>query len=76
MAELVKRPRFQVLDKVRLKHGSQFVGTIAEARGTYNPDGNVLYRVHVPMDPEPLYLLVREEDIEKVEGETTAPPTS
>ena len=76
MAELVKRPRYDVLDKVRLKHGSRFVGTITEAHGTYNPDSHVLYRVYVPMDPEPLYLLVREEDIEKIEDETAAPPTS
>lgn len=58
MAELVKRPRYKVLDKVRLKHGSRFVGTITEAHGTYNPDGHVLYAVYVPLDPEPLRFLL------------------
>ncbi len=36
---------------------------VAEARGTYSPSGDVLYRVRVPMDPEPLFLLVREEEV-------------
>jgi hypothetical protein len=76
MAELVKRPKYKVLDKVRLKHGSRFVGTITEAHGTYNPDGNVLYEVYVPLDPEPLRFLLHEDEIDKVEDETAAPPTS
>jgi hypothetical protein len=76
MAELVKRPKYKILDKVRLKHGSRFVGTITEAQGTYNPDGHVLYEVYVPMDPEPLLFLLREEEIEKVEDEAAAPPTA
>jgi hypothetical protein len=67
MPELAKRPRYQVLDKVQVKHGSRLIGTVMEARGTYNPDGHCLYRVYVPMEPEPLLLLVTEEEIEKVE---------
>ena len=67
MPELVKRPRYQVLDKVQVKHGSRFIGTVTEARGTYQPDGQCLYRVYVPMEPESLLLLVTEEEIEKVE---------
>ena len=68
MPELLKHPRYKVLDKVRVKHGSRFVGTVTEATGTYRANGHVLYRVYVPMDPEPLLLLVTEEEIEKVES--------
>lgn len=66
MDELVKRPRYEVGDKVRLKFGTPFVGTITEARGTYSPTGHVRYRVHVQMDPEPLWLELREDEVEKV----------
>jgi hypothetical protein len=67
MAGLVKHPRYKIGEKVRVKFGAGFVGTVAEARGTYSPDGNVLYRVYVPMDPEPLWLLLREDAVEPVE---------
>lgn len=49
-----------------MKFPTRFVGTIVEARGTYSPNGHVLYRVHIPMDPEPLFLELREEEIEKI----------
>jgi hypothetical protein len=67
MAELVKYPRYKIGDKVRVKFGSRSVGLVSEARGTYSPTGHVLYTVYVPMDPEPLMMLLREEEIEKVD---------
>lgn len=66
MPELVKIPSYQIGDKVQMKFPTRFVGTIVEARGTYSPNGHVLYRVHIPMDPEPLFLELREEEIEKI----------
>jgi hypothetical protein len=66
MSDLVKVPRFKVGDKVQLKHGTRLIGTVSEARGTYTSHGNVLYHVHVPMEPEPLLLLLRENEIDKV----------
>src|SRR5260370_9648497 len=64
MPELVKHPRYKVGDQLQLKaRGPRWVGTVTEARGTYSPNGHVLYHVRVPMDPEPLFLLVREEDV-------------
>jgi len=64
MAELVKHPRYKVGDKLQLKwRGPRWVGTVTEARGTYSPNGHVLYHMRVPMDPEPLFLLVREEEV-------------
>jgi hypothetical protein len=65
MPELVKRPRFHVGDKVRFHYGKPLVGTVTEARGTYNPNGHHLYRVYVPMEPEPLRLLLREDVLEE-----------
>lgn len=66
MLELVKVPRYKVGDKVRVVFGARLVGIVTEARGTYSPTANVLYHVRVPMDPEPLLLLMREDEIEKV----------
>jgi hypothetical protein len=64
MPELAKHPRFKVGDQLQLKsRGPRWVGTVTEARGTYSPNGHVLYHVRVPMDPEPLFLLVREEEV-------------
>jgi len=65
--DLVKRPRYKIGEKVRMRHGTPLVGLVSEARGTYHEDGNVLYRVRVPMEPEPLFMLVTEEEIEPVE---------
>jgi hypothetical protein len=64
MPELTKHPRYKVGDQLQLKsRGPRWVGTVTEARGTYSPSGHVLYRVRVPMDPEPVFLLVREEEV-------------
>ena len=67
MAQLAKQPRYKIGDQVRAKHGSRLVGRVMYARGTYSLDGEVLYEVYVPMGPEPLIMLLTEEDIEKVE---------
>jgi hypothetical protein len=64
MPELAKHPRYKVGDQLQLKsRGPRWIGTVTEARGTYSPNGHVLYRVRVAMDPEPLFLLVREEEV-------------
>ncbi len=64
MPQLAKRPRYKVGDQLQLNsRGPRWIGTVTEARGTYSPSGHVLYRVRVPMDPEPVFLLVREEEL-------------
>ena len=65
MPEMLIHPRYKIGDKVRLVGGVQLVGTVTEATGSYRPDGHALYRVRVPMEEEPLWLLVREDEIEK-----------
>lgn len=66
MPELVKRPIYQVGDQVRIKIPSRWVGTITEARGSYHESGNVLYTVRVPLEPEHLWMLLHEDEIEKI----------
>jgi hypothetical protein len=73
MPELVKRPRYKIGDKVQSKFGNRSVGRVMYARGTYRPDGDVLYTVYVPMDPEPLIMLFTEEEIDKVDEEGPPP---
>ena len=64
MPELVKRPRYKIGDQLQIRYrGPRWVGAVTEARGTYSPDGHVSYRIRVPMDPEPLFLPVDEEDL-------------
>ena len=66
MPELVKRPLYKVGDQVRIKLPSRWVGTITEARGSFHERGNVLYHVHIQLDPEPLWMELREDELEKV----------
>jgi hypothetical protein len=64
MPTLVKRPRYKIGDQIQPKYrGPRWVGMVAEARGTYSADGHVLYRIRVAMEPEPLFLLVREDEV-------------
>jgi hypothetical protein len=57
--------QFQVGDKVRISFGARLVGTVTEVRVSPTQAGLVFYRVRVPMDPEPLWMEVREDEIEK-----------
>ena len=64
MPELVKRPRYKVGDQLQpTSRGPSWVGTVTDARGTYSSTGHVLYNLRVPMDPEPVFLLLREEEV-------------
>ena len=65
MPDAEKDALFKVGDKVRLKGGPPLVGTVTEVRGTNPRAAHILYRVRVPMDPEPLWLEVREDEVEK-----------
>jgi hypothetical protein len=62
MPDIKTQPRFKVGDKVRARFGTRLVGTVMEVQGIRR----ILYSVYVPMEPEPLKLLVREDEIEKV----------
>jgi hypothetical protein len=60
-----KGAKFKVGDKVRMPYGAFLVGTVSEVRVSPTQAGLVFYRVRVPMDPEPLWMEVREDEIEK-----------
>jgi preprotein translocase subunit YajC len=65
MADLKKKtPLYKVGDKVRTVTG--LVGLVSEVHGTFSPTGHTHYRVYVPMDAEPLWVEVREDEVEKV----------
>jgi hypothetical protein len=65
MPDLRKDAPYEVGDKVRIKSGTGLVGTVTEVRGNPSRATRILYRVRVPMTPEPLLLEVREDEIEK-----------
>jgi hypothetical protein len=67
MSDIKTTPRYQVGDKVRFVHGSRLVGSVMHVQGIHSPRGRILYEIYVPMDPEPLIMPAREEDIEKVD---------
>ena len=64
MNDLKTPPRFKVGDEIRLIGGAPLVGRVMELRGYLSADGSMLYRLYVPMEPEPLMLEVREDEIE------------
>jgi hypothetical protein len=61
MSDIKTQPRYKIGDKVRLTGGTPLVGTVMEVQGIRR----ILYRIYVPMDPEPLKFEVREDEIEK-----------
>jgi hypothetical protein len=61
MPDIKTQLRYKVGDRVRARFGTRLVGTVMEVQGIQR----ILYSVYVPMEPEPLILLVREDEIEK-----------
>ncbi len=57
--------QFQVGDEVRIPFGTCPVGTVTEVTVSPTQVGRVLYRVRVPMDPEPLWMELREDEVER-----------
>jgi hypothetical protein len=56
--------RYKVGEKVRLRFWTHLAGTVMEVHGKPPPGGGLLYRIYIPMDPEPLIVEAREEEIE------------
>ncbi len=65
MPDLETHARYKVGDEVRLLFGSRLVGTVTEIRRSSSGNIRFVYRVRVPMSPEPLMLEVREDEVEK-----------
>jgi hypothetical protein len=64
MSALSTPPRYKVGDQVRIKIPSRWVGMVSEVRYTPSGSGRVLYRVRVPLDPEPLWMVLAENEVE------------
>ncbi len=65
MPDLDTKSRYKVGDEVRLITGSRLVGRVTEVRRSSSQAARFLYRVRVVMNPEPLMLEVREDEVEK-----------
>jgi hypothetical protein len=48
-----------------MPYGARLVGTVTEVHVSPTQAGRVRYRVRVPMDPEPLWMEVWEDEVEK-----------
>jgi hypothetical protein len=59
-------PQFKIADEVRVKIPTRLVGLVSEVTWTSAGSGEILYRVRIPMDPDPLWMLLRESEIEAV----------
>lgn len=68
MSAFEKNPpyKYKVGDQVRLKFPTQLIGRVMEMQGGHTPESHILYTIYVPMNPEPLIVPVREDEIEKV----------
>jgi hypothetical protein len=62
----VKPPVYKVGDKVRVVGPGRLVGMIREVQRAVTPNGTTLYHVYIPLDPEPLIVPAREEELEAV----------
>ncbi len=64
MPDVEKQPRFKIGDKVKFKIGNMLVGTVSEVRYARHGSGAIWYRVRVPMEAEPLWFELLEEEVE------------
>jgi hypothetical protein len=57
-------PQYKLGDTVRVKVPARLVGTVTYVQYTPQGSGRALYQVRVPMDPEPLLMLLEEDEME------------
>ena len=65
MPDIKTKPRHQVADKQRLLNFPDLAGAVTEIRRSSAPDVRFVYRIRVPMDPEPLMVEIREDEFER-----------
>ncbi len=75
MADLPTPPRYKIGDRVRLVFGARLVGTVTEVTPALAPHAHTLYRVRIPMDPEPLWWPLRENEIEPADNHDSSSPS-
>lgn len=64
MPDVEKKPRFKIGDKVKFKIGNTLIGTVSEVRYARHGSGLIRYRVRVPMEAEPLWFELFEDEVE------------
>jgi hypothetical protein len=63
-------PSLKLGDYVKIRHSGWPRGRIVELRGPLGPNGAQIYRVIVRGKPKPLYIEVREDQLEAIPAET------
>jgi hypothetical protein len=63
VAEEKPAPLFKLGDRVKIRLSGGMRGRIIELRGPLGPGGVQIYRVRVPLKPEPRLIEVREDQL-------------
>jgi hypothetical protein len=74
MAATKPSPRFQVGDRVKIRH-SDWRAQIVEFRGALGPGGAFVYRVRVPLKPKSTYIELLEDQLVAIPTPPKAPPS-
>jgi hypothetical protein len=61
--------RFNLGDRVKIRHTREWRGRIVELRGPLGPGGAQIYRVRVRRKPDPMDIEVREDQLELIPAE-------
>jgi hypothetical protein len=62
-------PSWKLGDLVKIRHSGWPRGRIVELRGPLGPNGCQIYRVMLRRKPKPLYIEVREDQLEAIPAE-------
>jgi hypothetical protein len=60
-------------DRVQVHYYPAWRGRVVELRGPLGPNGEEIYRIRVPGKPKPMYVELREDQLELLEAEPEAP---
>ncbi len=73
MAKQKLTPLLKLGDRVRILRSRGLRGRIVELWGPLGPGGVQVYRVRVRRKPKPVYIDVREDQLEPITGNSKAP---
>lgn len=62
-------PNLKLGERVRIKHSDNWQGRIVELWGAIGPGGAQIYRVRIRHKPKPIYIDVREDQLEVIPEE-------
>src|SRR5260370_40048946 len=73
MANEKSIPLLKLGDHVQIRHSGGLKGRIVELRGPLGPGGVQIYRVRYRREPKPAYIEGREDQLERITGDSKAP---